>query len=139
MVNFILMRNRKFFCRKCKRVFETPRFYEEKHGLDHPPYERIGVCWVCGSDDFLEFDTVIDKFEISERLLTAISALNRYCNALKDIYGNDFQNEDLSTGTEVLIELMGEVFDYMDCDMQNKLFKIVTQKDVEKFLLYLRG
>ena len=37
-----------FLCLDCQRVFEEPREYVEKHGLDAPPYEVWRCCPYCG-------------------------------------------------------------------------------------------
>ena len=36
-------------CFECERHFEEPDFIVETHGLDSPPYEKIGVCPYCKS------------------------------------------------------------------------------------------
>lgn len=37
-----------FICLDCGIVFEEPKAYIERHGLDSPPYEVINGCPVCG-------------------------------------------------------------------------------------------
>ena len=36
-----------FVCIECGRVFEEPVSWEEKHGLDSPPYEELTGCPYC--------------------------------------------------------------------------------------------
>lgn len=133
------MKNEKFFCKGCNRLFDTPRIYDEKHGLDAPPYERVAVCPVCCSDDFLKFDTVIEKTEVAEKLLPAVMHLNRYINTLKDVFGTHIKNIDLNDGVETVVELLYEMFDFMDVNMQRKVFEMNSENDVNKILRYLKG
>lgn len=37
----------RFQCHECDRRFEKPDIIIETHGLDSPPYEKIGVCPYC--------------------------------------------------------------------------------------------
>ena len=37
----------RYECHNCGKRFEEPHIIEEKHGLDTPPYEKIGVCPYC--------------------------------------------------------------------------------------------
>jgi hypothetical protein len=37
----------KFVCKDCSHIFETPFQWEEKHGLDTPPYEPMSGCPIC--------------------------------------------------------------------------------------------
>lgn len=133
------MKSERFFCKKCDRFFDTAQIYEEKHGLDAPPYERIAVCPICRGDDFLKFDTVIEKMDVAEKLLPAVMHLNRYINALKDIFGADIINIDLSEGVETVAEFICEIFDFMDVDTQRKILNMNNEKDADKILMYLKG
>lgn len=133
------MKNEKFFCKGCSRLFDTPKIYDENHGLDAPPYERVAVCPVCRSDDFLKFDTVIEKTEVAEKLLPAIMHLNRYFNTLNDVFGADIKNDNLADGVETVVELIYEMFDFMDVNMQRKIFEMESENDVNKILTYLKG
>jgi DNA-directed RNA polymerase subunit RPC12/RpoP len=36
-----------FVCLECGAIFEEPVYWEEKHGLDTPPYEQLSGCKVC--------------------------------------------------------------------------------------------
>lgn len=37
----------RYQCHECDRSFEEPDIITETHGLDTPPYEKIGVCPYC--------------------------------------------------------------------------------------------
>ena len=37
-----------FVCIECGRLFEEPQYWEEKHGLNSPPYEQMSGCQFCG-------------------------------------------------------------------------------------------
>lgn len=37
----------RYECHNCGKQFEEPHIIEERHGLDTPPYEKIGVCPYC--------------------------------------------------------------------------------------------
>ena len=39
-----------YVCLDCGKVFEEPKYWEEEHGLDSPPYELWKGCPVCGGD-----------------------------------------------------------------------------------------
>jgi hypothetical protein len=43
-----------YICNECGLVFEEPYVYEERHGLDHPPYEKWSVCPRCRETNFCE-------------------------------------------------------------------------------------
>ena len=36
-----------FICTDCEYLFEDPKYYVEKHGLDTPPYEEFYGCPHC--------------------------------------------------------------------------------------------
>ena len=133
------MRSERFFCKRCRRYFDTPKFYDEKHGLDNPPYERLAVCPKCNGDDFLKFSCVVEKIEVAEKLLPAIMHFNRYINALKDIFGTEFKNIDLSDGVEMTAELICEMFDFLDVDVQRKILKVDNDKELNRILICLKG
>lgn len=38
-----------YVCLECGCVFQSPKHYTEKHGLDTPPYEHYTGCPGCGS------------------------------------------------------------------------------------------
>lgn len=37
-----------YICRDCNYVFNTPKRYKERHGLESPPYETMQCCPKCG-------------------------------------------------------------------------------------------
>ena len=37
-----------FICFDCGNVFDTPKHWQETHGLDTPPYEHRSGCPSCG-------------------------------------------------------------------------------------------
>lgn len=37
-----------YVCVECGCVFDKPKCYVERHGLDTPPYEQFSVCPNCG-------------------------------------------------------------------------------------------
>ncbi len=133
------MRNKKFFCLGCDRVFDTPEYYDESHGLDSPPYERVATCPECRSDDFITFDTVTYKDDVVEKVIPAIAALNRLSDNLNDVFGNKMNNDDLSEGLGLLTELVCEMFYFMDVDIEKRLMNMSTDNDVDKILMYLKG
>ena len=133
------MKNEKFFCKGCGRLFDTPIIYEEEHGLDSPPYERVAVCPLCRSDNFLKFETVIEKTEVAEKLLPAVIYFNRYISTLKDVFGTHIKNDDLDNGVETVVELISETFDFIDIDVQRQIFEMNSENDVNKILMYLKG
>lgn len=133
------MRNKKFFCFGCDRVFDTPEYYDESHGLDSPPYERVATCPECMSDDFITFDTVTYKDDVVEKVIPAIAALNRLSDNLNDVFGNKMNNDDLSEGLGLLTELVCEMFYFMDVDIEKRLMNMSTDNDVDKILMYLKG
>lgn len=38
-----------FVCIECGEIFEEPIYWEERHGLSSPPYERFSGCPSCRS------------------------------------------------------------------------------------------
>ncbi len=133
------MKSERFFCRRCKRYFNKPKIYEEKRGLEYPPYEKLAVCPKCEGDDFCEFNSYIEKIEVVERVLPIVMQLNRYSNALMDIFGNRILNSDLSSSLEMAIELVVEMFDFLDVDMQRKILKMDNDLDMKRIFMYLAG
>lgn len=39
-----------YICLECGYIFDSPKIYSEKHGLDTPPFEQIEGCPKCGGD-----------------------------------------------------------------------------------------
>lgn len=37
-----------YICVDCRRQFDEPHRYEERHGLEHGPYEKLSCCPFCG-------------------------------------------------------------------------------------------
>ena len=37
-----------FVCLECGLIFDTPRKWTERHGLEVPPYEELTGCPACG-------------------------------------------------------------------------------------------
>ena len=37
-----------YICIDCRRQFDEPHVYEERHGLEHGPYEKLSCCPFCG-------------------------------------------------------------------------------------------
>lgn len=133
------MSKEKFFCKGCRRMFDVPKFYDESHGLDSPPYERVAVCPRCDGDDFLRFDPVIEKIEIAEKLLPAIMHLNRYMRDLNNVFGGEIKNTDLLEGVGIMAEEINEMFDFLPPEIEKKIFEMDIQGDCERMLMYLKG
>ena len=139
MVNLILRNSEKFFCKKCSKFFDEAKFYNEKHGLSNPPYERVAVCSRCGSDSFVKFNLLIEKKDVADWTLSAIMLLNRYTNALKDIYGTEINNCDLKECTEIMVEAIVEMFDFIGSDIQKQIFEMCSEGELKRVLLKLKG
>ena len=133
------MKNDKFFCEECHRIFDAPKFYNERRCLDVPPFERVAICPFCDGDEFLIFDTLIEKIEVAEKLIPAVMRLNRYTNSIKNIFGIHIKNNDLDDGVGMMMELIAEMLDFIDANTQVRLLKICNENDVDKILMYLRG
>lgn len=139
MENWILMRSERFFCKRCNRFFDELKFYDEKHGLDNPPYERVAVCPICNGGDFMKFNCFVEKIEVAEKILPVIMYLNRYINSLKDVFGGEIRNNDLFIGVEAISELIDEMFDFMDVDTQLKILKVDNERELKRILTCLKG
>lgn len=133
------MKNERFFCRKCRKLFDDLCIYGEKHGFDYPPYERIAVCSKCGSTEIETFNTFIEKSEVLEKVLPAIAALNRLDGELKDIFGSGASNNNLAEGLGLVNELVSEMFSFIDVGIERKILKMLTEKDVDNIWIYLKG
>lgn len=133
------MKSEIFFCVDCQKTFDIPTFFEEKHGLDSPPYERIAVCPKCRGNNFLKFDALIEKTEVAERLIPCIMSLNKYVNAIKDVFGLEVKNIDLDESVDILAEFINEMFCFVDSDVQRKIFEMDCEDDVQTILMHLRG
>lgn len=42
-----------FVCKNCGALFEEPQYWEERHGLDHGPFETFSGCPRC-SEPYVE-------------------------------------------------------------------------------------
>lgn len=133
------MRNERFFCNRCHRIFISPEFYDEKHGLDNPPFERVAVCPVCRGDDFLKFDAAVEKYDVVEKILPAVMHLNKHIGELRDVFGDGIRNENLFCGVEMIVEMIGEMFVFFEADMQRKILKLDNDRELKEILMYLRG
>ena len=134
-----MMKSSRYFCKDCNKFFDAPKIYEERHGLDNPPYERIVTCPWCRGSNFCEFETMISKFDVAEVLLGVIVLVNKYIGDLENLYGTNFKNEELDNASGLLNELISDMFEYMDLDVQKKLFKISTKNEADQILMSLRG
>lgn len=128
-----------YFCKRCEEFFDTPKYYYERHGLDTPPYQRVYVCPRCEGDDFIGFDNMVEKIEIVEKLLLCVMFINRYIDKVQEALNIEVKNCDLSNGVEIITELIGELFDFIDVDMQRKLLKLNDEQKLHRILIYLRG
>ena len=133
------MKNKKFYCKDCKRFFDNPIFLVEKHGLDCPPYERMAVCINCGSSNFVIHKNFIEKIDVAERILPVVMYLNRYCNALEDIYGSSIRNEELNASIENIVEAISEMFEFLDNDVDREIFKMSSESELQRILMRLKG
>ncbi len=133
------MSSERFYCTECNRYFDEPLFYEERHGLDAPPYERVVVCPYCKSADFEKIETVIDKYEMMEALLPALMYINRYINSIKDVFGFNINNNDLNDAVDIMVEKMCEMYDFLKFDIQSELLDMCTEYDLEKMLMRFNG
>ncbi len=128
-----------YFCVDCERFFENKKFYYETHGLDSPPYERIGICPNCRGDNFYKFDNTIEKIEIVENLLWAIMRLNILTEQIEGLFGSAARNENLEEVFGILQEMVTDMFDFMDIGIQKRILNLNNKKDLQKILLYLKG
>lgn len=44
-----------YTCLDCGKTFDDPKRWEERHGLDSPPYEDFSGCPYCGGAYVLSF------------------------------------------------------------------------------------
>lgn len=133
------MKNEKFICRRCRSLFDEAYFYEEKHGLDYPPYERVAVCSKCGSTEIEKFKPLIEKTNVLEKALPAIAALNRLDNDFKKIFGNGASNKNLNEASGLINELVSEMFSFIDVSTERKILKMISEKDIDSIWIYLKG
>lgn len=135
----MLMKNEKYFCKRCERYFDDVKIYEERHGFEYPPYEKIAVCPNCEGDDFFKFNLIVDKFDVAEKIMAAIMYLNRFSNSLMNVFGERCANSDLSDSIGLMVELVVEAFDFLDVEMQKRILKMDTNDEMERIITYLKG
>lgn len=128
-----------FRCNVCNKMFSTAKFYEEKHNLDTPPYERIAVCPMCDKTDFYEYEPYIEKSEVAEKLLIVMAALNRYWADVSDVFGEGCRNENFDNGISTLNEFINELIPFLSVESEKMILKMRTENDIEKIMLNLRG
>ncbi len=133
------MKSERFYCKSCKSFFDEPKFCEERHGLDSPPYEKVAICARCGGDDFVQHNSFVEKIEVAEKILSALMYLNKYCNALKDIYGISLKNDELNCSVEMMVEAICEMFDFLDNDGERQLFRLCSEGELQRILIRLKG
>lgn len=133
------MKSERFYCKGCKSFFDEPRYCEEKHGFDNPPYERVAVCVRCGDNNFVKHNSVVEKIEVAEKILSAVMYMNKYCNALMDIYGASLKNTELDNSLEIMVEAIIEMFDFLDNDDARQLFKMCSEGELQRILIRLKG
>lgn len=133
------MGSERFYCTECNKYFDEPIFYEERHGLDSPPYERVAICPHCKSTDFEKIEILIDKYEMMEALLPALMYINRYINSIRDIFGININNNDLNDAVDIIVEKICEMYDFLESDIQSELFDMSTEYDLEKMLMRFNG
>ena len=133
------MKRQKYRCNECNKYFNQEKYYEEKHGLDSPPYEKVAICPKCGSGDFFEFDFNIDKTEVAERILPVISLLNGYLTDIRSIFGDKCNNVKLSESVGMLCEFVLEMFSFASVDIEKRILKSGSDNETERIMLYLKG
>ncbi len=133
------MKSERFFCKKCNKFFNEAKLYDELHGLDSPPYERVAVCPNCEDDGFVKFEFMVEKIEIAEKILPVIMYLNRYVNALKNVFGERIKNFDVDDSLEILIETLLELFDFCDKDTERKMFEMCSDSELRRILMIFKG
>lgn len=128
-----------FKCLDCKHEFDTPDTYEERHGLDTPPYESVAICPECKSTEFTEWESAVEKSEVTHTIVNALAALNRLHNNIDDIF-NGFKNDDIELAQGLLSEFIIEMYDeFIPSSVSNSLLKATTKLDVDRIILKLEG
>jgi hypothetical protein len=129
-----------FKCLSCGETFIDPEIYEETHGLDCGPYERVAVCPNCASTNFSEWEPNVEKIEVAQVLVNVAAALNRLQNSIADVFGASFKNEDLEHARDISIEFVEEIYDeFMPLAVSNAMRIATSTNDVNKILLNLEG
>ncbi len=133
------MISEKFFCKDCNRYFDRPSIYEETHGLDGPPYQRISICPICGGYNFYRFDIFVEKIDVVQKILPIVLMLNDFSRSLKDVFGSDIKIENITSSIEIICEAISEMYDFLDVDVQRKILNIDNDKKLSEILRYLEG
>ncbi len=133
------MKSERFFCTDCGKYFDKPDIYEEKHGLDSPPYQRVPICPMCEGDNFFVFDIFIEKIEVAQKILPIVLLLNNFSKSLKDVFGADIKIENVLSSVEIVCEMISEMYDFLDTDIQKKMLKIDSDNKLNMILRYLEG
>ena len=55
----------------------------------------MAICPYCNSDDFVEFESSVEKIEVAEQIVPIILRLNNYVSELENLYGIEIKNSDL--------------------------------------------
>ncbi len=126
-------------CINCDTYFKNAKIYEERHGFDAPPYERVAYCPKCKQANFVEFNLKADKLEFADRLLAAIMFFNAFKSELTDLLGVGCNNENFNNGLDILCEIITEMFEFTSLSMQQKILTMTTRNDFERILIYLKG
>ena len=68
-----------YICLDCEELFDEPKSWEERHGLDYPPYEVWHGCPFCGGGCIIiaEFCDGCNKPLIGEHIRTCHGT--KYC------------------------------------------------------------
>ncbi len=108
-----------FRCLECGELFKEPLEYEETHGLDTPPYEKMYVCPKCKGHGYspLIKDTV-SRREILDKLVDIMQALNEFEYAVCDTFSESALDDTR--------------FDWARSDMYELILSIA---DIEPFKL----
>lgn len=126
-----------FRCDNCKRSFERAQIIEETHGLDCPPYEKVAVCPYCESTDFNEFNPMVEKIAVAEKLLEIIAGLNRYTASLHDLYGTGVSNDDLEGAIGTAADYVSDLYEFLPSAVDNAIIRVSGVNDVRKILKFL--
>ena len=74
-----------YTCLECGVEFDEPRDYEERHGLDSPPYEKWAGCPACGSAAFVQSHVCDHCGELITNTIIKTADGNEYCENCVDI------------------------------------------------------
>ena len=129
-----------FKCTECNAEFYAPEYYEETHGLDCGPYERVGICPECKSTDFKEWDNHVEKIDVARVLINTLANLNRLSNQIADVFGSSFKNEELEFAQEMCAEYIEEMYDEFIPFRISKIMRETTNtSEVDRIIEILEG